>query len=107
MTIAGWPTITAPSHCSSPCIRAVSRVFPLVNRPLRQPRSQGPLSLAPHLSCFGGRVGEDPGNEVALQAGRDMKRLYPKAKKSTLQLKPQFDCTHVFTGKVLNSISQC
>ena len=52
-------------------------------------------------------VGEEPCNEVALQAGRDMKRLYPKAKKSTLQLKPQFDCTHVFTGKVPNSISQC
>ena len=82
-------------------IRVVSRVFPLVNRPLRQPRSQGPLS------CFVGRVGEDPGKEVALEAGRDVRRLYSKAKKSTLQLKPQLDCTLVFTGKVLSSISPC
>ena len=42
--------------------------------PQRQLRYQGPLLLGP-LSCHGGRVGEDRGNEVAMQRLQQINHL--------------------------------
>lgn len=48
----------------------VTRKWPVVF----QPHSQGPLLLGPRgpppLSLYGGRVGEDPGNEVETMASK-------------------------------------